>query len=922
MRVFPRIWLLRQVAELEYDAFISYSHEHDLALGPALQAGLERFAKPWYRPRALRVFRDAANLPASPALWKSIEEALRSSRWFILLASPNASRSLWVNREVQWWLDQHGTDRLLVVATGSGLSWDERAQDWTSSTAVPPALRHAFTSEPRWVDLTNMPWHHRLPVVPAERLAEVAAAIRGVPKDTLFGDHLVRHKQAMRLAWTAIAFLLALTIGLAAVVVIAIYARQQAISERNSAISAQLISQSESIGDTNPALSRLLSVAAWHIDPTNAARYAMLTAAALPGTAILAGQTGDPVTTVAFSPGGTMLADITLFSDVRLWDVATHRQLRTPFPRNTEIDAVAFSPDSKILAGADTGDGIVRLWDIAANRQVETLVVKETDSTDTLAFSPDGRILAVGYGGGWVRLWDVATGRQIGTPMKSPSDPATAVAFNPDGKTLAVADETGTIQFWDVATQQRASKPMQAGAPLAFSPDGSLLSSVDSSDSLTLWDVVTGQRVSPLDGYTGGLDSVAFSPDSQILATASKDGTVQLWDVATRQEIGNPLDSGAGSVESVAFSPDGQSLATGNYDGTVRLWNVARLLGTTTLTSSDISHSPVGALAFSPNGQILASANKTGTVLWDTATGRPVGAPLIPADGPAENGTVAFSPDGRIVATAIENDIQLWDAVTGRLLGRLRPGVWNGGAASTPLAFSPDGELLAVGSNFSDVWLFNVASHAKVATLSDHSQWGFGGVAFSPNGRILAATSTIGTFLWNTATWKPMGHVLGALDSDNMSIAFSPDGRRLAVSGGNKVQVWDVANWTQIGDPFINTESSGENEVTSVAFSTDGQTLAVGTASGSVQLYLVATTQQIGEPLPASGNPDVPVTAVAFDPSGRFLAVGNNNGSVQIWNMSYLTDVVPRLCASAGQPLTRAEWAVYIHGLAYENVCP
>jgi hypothetical protein len=93
------------VADSGYDASISYSHQHDRILGPRLQSGLQRLAKPWYRGRALRIFRDTADLAGSPALWASIEEALRESRWFVLLASPEASRSVWVNREMQWWLD-------------------------------------------------------------------------------------------------------------------------------------------------------------------------------------------------------------------------------------------------------------------------------------------------------------------------------------------------------------------------------------------------------------------------------------------------------------------------------------------------------------------------------------------------------------------------------------------------------------------------------------------------------------------------------------------------------------------------------------------------------------------------------------------------------------------------------------------------
>ena len=84
----------------QYDGFISYSHDADDLLAPRLQAGLQRFAKPWWKRRALRIFRDEASLAANPHLWASITEALDESAWFILLLSPEAAESEWVNREV------------------------------------------------------------------------------------------------------------------------------------------------------------------------------------------------------------------------------------------------------------------------------------------------------------------------------------------------------------------------------------------------------------------------------------------------------------------------------------------------------------------------------------------------------------------------------------------------------------------------------------------------------------------------------------------------------------------------------------------------------------------------------------------------------------------------------------------------------
>lgn len=86
-----------------YDAFISYSHAADGQLAPALQTGLQSLGKPWHRRRALRVFRDKTSLSATPELWPTIEQALAGSRFFVVLASPEAAASRWVDQEVSWW---------------------------------------------------------------------------------------------------------------------------------------------------------------------------------------------------------------------------------------------------------------------------------------------------------------------------------------------------------------------------------------------------------------------------------------------------------------------------------------------------------------------------------------------------------------------------------------------------------------------------------------------------------------------------------------------------------------------------------------------------------------------------------------------------------------------------------------------------
>src|SRR5689334_17526762 len=117
-----------------YDAFLSYSHSADRSLAAALQSAIESIGKPVYRRRASRVFRDQTSLPVSQALWGSIESALESSRFFILLASPESARSDWVRQEVAWWLRHRQQDQLFLALTAGELSWDAAKNRFADSS--------------------------------------------------------------------------------------------------------------------------------------------------------------------------------------------------------------------------------------------------------------------------------------------------------------------------------------------------------------------------------------------------------------------------------------------------------------------------------------------------------------------------------------------------------------------------------------------------------------------------------------------------------------------------------------------------------------------------------------------------------------------------------------------------------------------
>jgi hypothetical protein len=200
-----------------YDAFISYSHAKDKSIAEAVQSIVQKHGKPWYRRRALRLFRDDTSLSATPHLWPNIEQALSSSRFFILLASPEAATSKWVNKEVGYWIEHNSIETLLVGVTEGELAWNDATSDFVRSEAMPlpPALAGQFESEPKWVDLR--PWREGADPRNAKFLeagADFAAAIRGIPKEDLLSQEVRQQRRALMLAWSA-AGLLLLLVGLA-----------------------------------------------------------------------------------------------------------------------------------------------------------------------------------------------------------------------------------------------------------------------------------------------------------------------------------------------------------------------------------------------------------------------------------------------------------------------------------------------------------------------------------------------------------------------------------------------------------------------------------------------------------------------------------------------------------------------------------
>ncbi len=618
-----------------YDGFISYSHAADDLLAPRLQAGLQRFAKPWWKRRAVRIFRDESSLAANPHLWSSIAEALDDSGWFVLLLSPDAASSEWVGKEIEHWVANKDSGRILPVVTDGEFTWNDGD---VAGSSVPPALHGVFDGEPRWVDLRFARGDENLDLKNPEfssALADVASAIRGVPKDELASEEVRQHRRTVRTAWAA-------GIAVTVLAIAAIVAGVFAIGQRNDArenadtakteaeranqeaerandeagradLNAQLATAREFAAsavaalDKDPELATLLALHSIDSSPTDEdPPLEVLNALWRAGDA---NRLVDEWDYGGFwhsdlSPDATRFAYFDGPRELVLMDATNGEPIWTYVEEDTVdfFDFPAIGPDGRVaLLIVDSTSFLNPFQTEEADDLFARVVILHADTGEALhtipydecstiwhpEWSPDGRFLVVSSGGGcdrgsgntWIDVFETATWARVATL----DVPEATVALRPrfdDTGALHVTSFQGVIYTFEAETFEPRSRSGATGFGDVYpTGDRYLLghsTTATGGTAFSAWivDAASGDTMDVLYNGTDAprMPAVTVTRDGRLGVVGTDARYSFVYDLATNRLL-HRLPTGP--LISSSYNPETQLLYTTGDEPGVKIWDMS-----------------------------------------------------------------------------------------------------------------------------------------------------------------------------------------------------------------------------------------------------------------------------------------------------------------------------------------------------------
>jgi WD40 repeat protein len=924
-----------------YDAFISYRHvEPDRDWAKWLHTALETYRVPRELvrkglPRRLtRVFRDEEELPANADLSSQITAALNESRYLIVVCSPRAVESRWVNAEVEHFrkLGRHDKILALLIEGEPAQSFPkalveirrtitEPAPDGASdSTPGTGTTRESIEEvEPLAADVRPERKDVRAATLKSHARLRLLACILGCRFDELRRRDAERNARRTRNALLILTTTVALIATLAMVAVNqsrrARYFSEEAAKEAGAARAQSEIARakSEEAARQTRVADEMRSQRAAKEQEAARETYVsrLLAARAALGAEDAAGARANLAACPEADRGwewGWLNAQSDTSSRASA-NLKTAGGLSRPLAtdRQGQMAVSAVDGVEALIWDTRTGDGTLRLRG-------------HTGQVMAAALSADGRLALTGAADSTARVWDAFTGAQIAV-LPGQAGSLHAVAFSPGGDRAVTAGSDGSAHIWETRTGRQVAVlrgHTEWIRSASFSQDGTRVVTASADRTARVWDAATGELITVLRGHAAEVLSASFSPDQTLAATGSRDGTAAVWSVdgwgrqVTLRETG--------PVSAVTFSADGRLVFTGTDKGVVRAWHIE---------SGDPAHTllgqsgPVRSIASVPGGASLIVCSHAPDIrVWENPLPKPFR--LFGVLPPAEPGSpstsrylgfATLSPDGtRLLVPGTMMYAEMWSLETGARLSRFKAQ-----DIINDACFSPDGGLLALACSDRTIRILDPESGSQRSVLQGHESR-VRSVLFSRDGtKLLSTADDPNPMIWVVNSGGPAvvlrGHEARVIGAD-----LSADGTRAVTSSEDgTVRVWESGtgaelarhrpnqNGLPVNQVFFAPHSprhaivivepdaarlcdaesgavmrsfdSAGNSMSAASISPDGRRLAAVSGTGALLLWDFASSRQLIElPGPGAG-----ARSTFFSRDGAMLVCSSWNGTVRVW---------------------------------------
>lgn len=706
----------------EYFAFISYKEE-DAEWAKWLQRKLEHYKLPTALrkenpklPERISPIYEYKSEAGGGRLKEVIWKGLTSSKYLIVICSPRATKSQWLNRGIQYFVDSGQEENIIpfiiegtpkASISGYGSNPDEEC--------FPSALLELKDErELRGININEM--------------GRDAAAVKVVSYmfDLKFDNLWQRYEREKA------------------------EEERQIREQRDKLLIARSRFLSEKaktlIEDGDSYTARLLALEILPRDLTNPDRPFVTEAesvfrqACQHNTAILKGHT-YVVSSVVFSPDDKKILSSGWDLSTYVWDAATGAGIKISEKTGTHASGVScYSPDGNYIltVGFD-----VKVFNAHSLQQIKILDV-DSSLKESAAYSPDGRSIFVSTNEG-ISIFDSTTYNLLST-IEVSNKSLSRHSFSSDGSKLCCLKTNGEDKASIIDLKSGRiliSIPEESITSMIFSPDDKYVATASWNHTIKLWNVGTGELLREIVVSKNVVSDIAFSPDGNMIASSSWDGIVRLWDVYTGDLIEEYIGH-TGRAMSVCFSSDGNRLVSSSWDNTIRIWDVCENAPSVT----KITPSYDNKVYYSADGQkeiVVAWGNPVKVI--DCATKDVI---LQLPDDSWQVHTADFSPDSKLFVTASQDhSVRIWDASVLKELKR-----FDLGAIVYSAAFSPDGIHVAAGTDIPkrQISILNIQT-AKVETITDAPMSVYS-VSYSIDGKYLACLIRGGMLIiYDTQNW-------------------------------------------------------------------------------------------------------------------------------------------------------------------------